>query len=106
MEGEDTVLNLTQEAIAVISPELAGRLGFLWTALKAIGIAFLIYVSYLIVRAFFSWRNKQRFKKMEQEVARIGKKVDKILDILGDKEEKKDKGKKDKKKKRKLKKKK
>ena len=53
--------------------------------LKAAGIAFVIYVGYLIVSAILNFRRSRRIKKIYDKVGRIERKLDKVLKGKGKK---------------------
>ena len=55
------------------------KFGFLITILKAIGIAFLIYLAYLIFKGILSWKDRLRLKRVEEKIDLINNKLDKIL---------------------------
>ena len=72
------VINISS-ILEALSPALAEKLAPLIIILKAIGIAFLVYVAYLVVNAFFVWRNRKRIKGIENKITEINEKLDKIL---------------------------
>jgi len=59
-----------------LPPEISANLGFLIHILEAIGIAFFIYLIFLIIKAFFAMRTNSRIKKIAQNVEEINKKLD------------------------------
>ena len=79
--------SLTQALWQGLPPELTGSVSFLMTLAKAVGIAFLIYIAFLIVKSVVQTRQALRIKSIEQNVVEINKK----LDILTDKKSKEDK---------------
>jgi len=60
-------------------PELVSWINSMTTFFKAVGIIFLVYVIYLFVSGFFSWKRNRRINKMYHKVNEIDKKVDLVL---------------------------
>jgi len=59
-------------------PVAEGLLGLI-TVLKAIGIAFIVYLVYTILNGVISWRGSRRIKKIETKVDSIDKKLNLLL---------------------------
>ena len=78
MMGFENLENATT-LIAEVYPGLADNLGMLITIVQAVGIAFIVYVGYLIINAIYNWRNIKRIKNIEQEVTEINEKLDILL---------------------------
>jgi len=68
-----------------LPPEMIKSIGILITILKAVGIVFLIYLVFLIVRSILNIIEKRRIKKIYNAVLEMDKK----LDVLVKKKEKK-----------------
>ena len=82
----DGVLNLS-EIIATLPPHIIARIETLVVVLKAVGIAFVVYVIYVFVMGFINYKRIRRQRAMEKKLIEIDKK----LDILLKKDKKKDK---------------
>ncbi len=54
------------------------KFGFLIILLKAVGIVFLAYFIYMIVKSVWSWKDRKRLKRIEDKIDRIEKKLNKI----------------------------
>lgn len=67
MVGEEVFDNATQ-VISAISPELASKLAPLMMIIKAVGIAFVIYVIYLLVSWLMKWKDRKRLKRIEEKL--------------------------------------
>jgi len=67
------------EIIEVITPALAEKIAPLITIFKAVGIAFIVYVIYLMVKMVLGWKNQKRIKRIEKKVNEIEKKLDLVL---------------------------
>lgn len=80
------LINIT-EIISALPPNIADRLGTLITILKAVGIIFVVYFTYLIVNGIINWKGSRRLKFIEKKVKIIEKKLDLLL--KGRKKEKK-----------------
>ena len=85
MVGE--VFNTT-EVLEAVSPELVERLAPAITIFKAVGIAFIVYVCYLVIMAILNFRNRNRVKKIEKKVNEIDIKLDALLGKRKKKEKK------------------
>lgn len=84
--GEGLLTNVT-DVIAALPPNVISGLGGLINILKAIGIVFLIYMTYVIINGILNWRGSRRIKSMEKNIISIEKKLDLLL--KGKKEKKK-----------------
>jgi len=67
-------LNLTG-----LPPELISRVGSLITILKAAGIVFIVYIAFLFLRWFFSFKRYKKLKHMDKKIEEIDKKLDVLL---------------------------
>ena len=74
----DAIINTT-ELIKGISPMLSDKLSPLVTIFKAVGIALLIYIIFLILKALFSWRASHRLKIIAKNVEEINEKMDVLI---------------------------
>ena len=68
---EDIILNNLPQIITE-------KFGFFITLLKAVGIAFLAYFIYMIVKGVWNWKDRKRLKRIEDKIDRIEKKLNKI----------------------------
>lgn len=83
----DVSLNMS-ELWESMAPAVIDRLSPLISIFKAVGIAVLIYVIFLIIRALFRWRTVSKIGKIAKNVGEINEKLD-ILISKGHKEDKK-----------------
>lgn len=67
------------ELVSVLPPGIVSQIGFLTNLLKAVGIAFLVYVLYLIIKMIVGFKNSRRLKFIEGRVKIIDKKIDLLL---------------------------
>jgi hypothetical protein len=77
-EVSQAVLNST-DVWKNMPPELAKGIGTLITISKAIGIIFIIYLVFLIVRSILGIIEKRRIKEIHKKVFEMDEKLDKIL---------------------------
>jgi heme exporter protein D len=68
--------------------ELLGGMAFVLTLAKAVGIAVLIYVAFLIVKAVIQTRQALRIKSMQETLEQINKKLDILVGKKSDKDKK------------------
>jgi hypothetical protein len=73
------VLENVSEILNAISPQLAESFSKLFTVLKVVGIAFIIYIIYLVVNFILSVKKERKLKRIEIKVNSIEKKLDLIL---------------------------
>lgn len=60
--------------------DLLGNFTLLMTLAKTIGILFIVYLAFLIIKAFVQTRQALRIKSIEQNVIAINEKLTKIID--------------------------
>ena len=60
-------------------PEFSSSFSFLLTIGKAIGIAFLVYVIFMIIHTIIKTRQSLRIRSIEQNVSEINQKLDLLL---------------------------
>ena len=65
-----------------LPPALNVRVENLLTIIKALGIAAIIYIIYLMVSFVFAWKRHKRLKVIEKKVNLLDKKSNSILKIL------------------------
>jgi len=70
---------LTQGVVKQILPSITDSLSPLIFIFKAVGIALLIYILFLILKALFSWRSAHRLKKIVKNLEKINDKLDIII---------------------------
>ena len=68
------------EVLEKISPALIQKISNLIMIFKAIGVVFIIYFIYLIVKGILRWKDRRRLKRIEQKVDKINAKLDKIIE--------------------------
>jgi heme exporter protein D len=88
-------LNISLDGASVASAlwqglpiELTGGLAFVLTLAKAVGIAVLVYIAFLIVKAVVQTRQALRIKSMQETLEQINKKLDIIVGKKSDKDKK------------------
>jgi hypothetical protein len=74
----DGVFNAS-EVISVLPPELLARIDSLLVVFKAVGIAFIAYVVYILVMAFINYKKIKRMRFIEKKVVSIENKLDLLL---------------------------
>jgi hypothetical protein len=57
---------------------------------KAVGIAVLVYITFLIIRSITQILYSRRFKKLSEDVDQINKKMDSLISAVGGKINKKE----------------
>ena len=67
------------EIIKALPPEIISKIDFLINFGKIIGILFLIYIVFLIIKAIFNLIRDRRIKKIYQKVIEIDEKLDLLL---------------------------
>lgn len=78
MVSGDAIANLSS-IVSVLSPEIAERIGGLVIVLQAVGIAFIIYVFYLVVNFILNIKRYRKINVLEEKIDIISKKIDKML---------------------------
>jgi heme exporter protein D len=68
--------------------ELTGGVAFVITLAKAVGIAVLIYIAFLIVKSVVQTRQALRIKSMQETLEQINKKLDILVGKKSGKEDK------------------
>lgn len=63
-----------------LPPDIISGIGTLVVILKAVGIVFLIYLVFMIVRSILNLIEKRRIKEIHRKIFEIDKKLDKILE--------------------------
>ena len=76
MAGE--VINSTG-LLDEIFPVVLDKLGPLIWIVQAVGVAFVLYVIYLVVKAVLNWRDRKRIKNIEKKVNEIDEKLNRLL---------------------------
>ena len=62
-----------------VAPLVVDKLSPLITIFKAVGIAILVYVIFLIIRAVFRWRTVSKLGKIAKNVQEINEKFDVLI---------------------------
>jgi len=78
MAISEGMINFT-DAFVDLPPQIVESFSGLATILKAVGIAFIVYVCYAVVMAFLNWRRHRRVVRIEKKVDVIDKKLDTLL---------------------------
>ena len=74
-----TDIDILQELVNTLPPEVIHNISLLVTIFKVAGVAFIIYVVFFIVRTIFDIRSKLFIKKTYRKVIEMDKKLDKLL---------------------------
>jgi len=72
------LINLS-EIINFLPQYIVDRFGSLVIILQAVGIAFIVYVIYVVIRMFLGFKTIGRLKIIEKKVVSIDKKLNKLL---------------------------
>jgi hypothetical protein len=73
-----------------LPPEVIAKLGSLIFLFKTLGVIFIIYLIFLLVKGIFSIKTGIRIKKMAEQIDEIEEKLNKALKVKGVKVEKRD----------------
>jgi hypothetical protein len=68
-----------------VSGDLSSGVGTLMFVLKVVGVLFIVYILFLIVRVIFDIIRNRRIKKIYHKVNEIDEKLDKLLERFPDK---------------------
>lgn len=77
--GIDTK-NLSEMVWSAMPPELLSNFNFLMGIAKTIGVLFVIYIVFLIVKAIIQARQALRIKSIEKNVVAINEKLTHLID--------------------------
>jgi len=91
------IVNMTDIA-AQLNKVLMDSISPLVTLFQIVGIALLVYIIFLILKAIFNWKTMAKISKLAKNVEEINSKMDVLIekiDKIGKKEAKKEKNKKD-----------
>ncbi len=83
----EEVINAT-DISSVLWPLVSKAVSPLITIFKIVGVVFLIYIIYLIIKGILNWRRNIRIDKTYEKVLEIDKKLDEILKRTAKKENK------------------
>lgn len=61
-------------------PPILDKISPLVTIFKAVGIALLVYIIFLILKAFFGWRTASKIRKIARSVEQINRKLDVLVE--------------------------
>jgi len=76
--GVDIMANLS-EFVSVLPSDVAGSVLSFITVLKAVGIALIVYVVYLVVMAVVNFRRVKKLKVIERKVDSIDRKLSLLI---------------------------
>ena len=77
---ENTLTNLTG-IVYTLPPYITSKLETLIIILKTIGIAFIIYLIYLILRIVIEFKKNKRLKFIEEKIEVVNQKLDVLLKL-------------------------
>ncbi len=75
------IVNMT-EIVGGLNKALMDSISPLVTIFKIVGIALLIYIIFLIIRAFFNWKTIAKISKLAKNVEEINKKMDILIEKI------------------------
>ncbi|MBS3080798.1 hypothetical protein J4221_04970 [Candidatus Pacearchaeota archaeon] len=75
-----TEINPLKELID-FPPEMIANIGILITILKTLGIVFIIYLIFLIIKGYFDIRRILFLKRINQNLNEINEKLNKLLEF-------------------------
>ena len=78
MVGEEVFVNVT-EMIGSLPQHVIDKFGALVIILQAVGIAFIVYVIYIVIKMFMGFKNIRRLKVVEKSVRSIEKKLNILI---------------------------
>ena len=70
------------EVIGGLQSMVSTQISPLITVFKAIGIAILVYILFLVIKGIFSWRAATKLSKISDNVGEINKKLDLIAEKI------------------------
>lgn len=73
------VSETASDFIGSLQPAVIAKLAPLITIFKAVGIAILVYIIFLIIRALFRWKSALDIGKIAKNVEEINEKLDLLL---------------------------
>ncbi len=77
----DELLNITGTA-DTLNQALMDSISPLVTVFKFVGIALLVYIIFLILKALFRWKTMSKIAKMAKNVEQINEKMDVLIDRI------------------------
>ena len=88
MAGEEVLINMS-EMVSSLPPYLIDRFENLVMILGAVGIAFVVYVIYVVVKMVLGFKHNQRLKILIKKVDSLEKKIDILIKERKKKKDKK-----------------
>jgi len=70
---------VVEEVVSVLPQNVLAQVEGLVTIFKAVGIAVLVYIVYLLVMGIFTFKRIKRMRFIEKKVKEIDKKLDRLL---------------------------
>ena len=83
----DEILNMTQVTDS-LNRTLLSSIEPLVAIFQIVGIALLVYIIFLIIKAMFRWKTMSRIVKMSKSVDSLNKKMDILIEKLDNKKSK------------------
>jgi hypothetical protein len=75
MAVEEVIGNLSG-IVGSLPPHVVARISSLVTIFKAVGIAIIIYVIYVVVKFVINWKQAQGIKRIEKKLDSLERKID------------------------------
>lgn len=72
--------------VGELLPPILDKISPLITIFKAVGIAVLVYIIFLIIKAFLGWRTASKIRKIDKNVEQINRKLDVLVGAKGHRE--------------------
>jgi len=76
---------VVEEVISGLPLSVLAKIEGLVTIFKFVGVAVIVYILYVLVMGFFTWRRMKRMKRIERKVIEIDRKLDRLLKGKGKK---------------------
>jgi len=75
----EEILPNVSDLVSVLPPSVFNRVEGLVVLFKAVGVAFIVYVIYLLVSGIFSFRKMRKIGRIEKKVNSIDRKLNKLI---------------------------
>ncbi|MFH1521824.1 MAG: hypothetical protein ABIF18_02595 [archaeon] len=75
---EENISNLT-ELFSMLPPSVIERIEGLTVIFKAVGIAVIVYIVYVLIMGFVNYRKMKKIVNIEKKLVSMDKKLDRLL---------------------------
>ncbi|MFA5857389.1 MAG: hypothetical protein WC867_08565 [Candidatus Pacearchaeota archaeon] len=69
-----------------VTPKLISDVEFIVTILEAVGIIFILYLVYIIVNAYITYKNNKRIRHIESQIDKMDDKINFLIEKEKEKE--------------------